>query len=234
MKMEKLKNYGKSLLEMMGSMPQEKMKEISDSSFNIIRKHLNSDELKRFILSLEAEKERMLKMNLSSVREKGLNSEEFFHQQREWAATFSAISEIAGKEAALKICREIAMQTYPKLFFYVFPKTADLNAFDDPFNAFKKWFLAMMEANKDAGLFDYKLEENTVDAFQIDCLWCAWHEAYKQLGVEEACIPVCYADDAFYPDYLRQTDIEYNRTKTLGWENACCDFKFERSAKTER
>ena len=229
MKMEKLKNYGKSLFEMMGSVPQEIQKEISDSSLNIIKKHLNSDDLKRFTVSLEAEKERMLEMNLSSLREKGLNSKEFMHQQIEWASSFSAALKIVGREKALNIFKEITEKTYPKLFFNMFPIPQDLNEFDNPFIAFKEWFSAMMEANKNVGLFDYTIVENTDDVFQMDCIWCAWHATYKQLEAEEACIPVCHADDAFYPDYFQQTGIEYKRTKTLGWGNACCDFRFERS-----
>ena len=96
MKMEKLKNYGKSLLEMMGSVPQEIQKEISDSNFNIIEKHLNPDDLKRFTVSLEVEKEKMLKKNLSTVSEKGLNNKEFINQQIEWAVSFSTVSTIIG------------------------------------------------------------------------------------------------------------------------------------------
>jgi len=229
METKDLKNYGKSLLEMMGSVPQEIIKEIQDSSSNIIEEHLNSDDLKRFTVSLEAEKERMLKMNLSSVQEKGLNSEEFIHQQIEWAASFSAALRIIGREKALNVFREITEKTYPKLFYNMFPTPEDLNKFDEPFNAFKEWFSAMMEANKNVGLFDYKVVKNTGDAFQMDCAWCAWHETYKQLGAEEACMPVYHADDAFFPDYFQQTDVEYKRAKTLGWGNACCDFRFERS-----
>ena len=229
METKDLKNYGKSLLEMMGSVPQEIQKEISDTSFSIMNKHLNSDDLKHFTAFLESEKKRMLRMNLSSVREKGLNSEEFIQQQIEWAASFSAISNIIGREKALNIHREITEKTYPNFFFYVFPTPQNLNEFDDPFNAFKEWFSAMMEANKNVGLFDYTIVENTDYVFQMDCIWCAWHEAYKHLGAEDACIPVCYADDAFYPDYFQKTDIEYKRAKTMGWGNTCCDFRFERS-----
>ena len=111
----------------------------------------------------------------------------------------------------------------------MFPTSEDLNEFDGPFHAFKKWFSAMMEANKNVGLFNYKLVENTGDTFQLDCIWCAWHEANKQFGVEEACIPVCHADDTFYPHYFQQIGIEYKRTKKLGWRNNCCNFRFERS-----
>lgn len=214
---------------MMGSVPQEIQRAISDTSFNIMKKYLNSDDLKRFTVSLEAEKEKILKMNLSSVREKGLNSEDFIHQQIDWAASFSTISNIIGREKALIIFRVITEQTYPKLFSAMFPDPEDLEKYNDPFNAFKEWFLAMMDANKKIGLFDYEIAKNTQHILQMNCIWCAWHETYKQVGVEEACIPVCHADDAFYPDYFRQTGIRYKRTKTLGWGNDCCDFRFEHS-----
>jgi hypothetical protein len=229
MKMESLKNYGKSLLEMMRDVPQEIMKEISDSSFNIIEKHLNSDDFQRFMSSFPIKKERMSKKNFSRVRKRGLNSEEFIYQQIEWAASFATALKIIGREKALNVFREITEKTYPKLFLNMFPTPEELNELDDPFNAFKEWFSAMMEANKKVGLFDYKIVENTGDTFGMNCIWCAWHETYKQLGVEEACIPVCHADDAFYPDYFRQTGIRYKRTQTLGWGSNCCDFRFERS-----
>lgn len=229
MKIKDLKNYGKSLLAMMAGVPQEIMKGVSDASFNLVEQHLNSDDLKRFISTLPAEKEKMLRTNLSNIRKKGLNSGEFIYQQVEWAASFATISNIIGREQALKLFIEITVQTYPKLFSAVFPNPEDLKKYDYPFNAFKEWFSAMMEANKNAGLFDYEIAKNTQDVLQINCTWCAWYETYKQLGVEEACIPVCHADDAFYPAYFRQTNIKYKRTKTIGWGNDCCDFCFERS-----
>ena len=48
METKDLKNYEKSLLEMMGSVPHEIQKEISDASSSIMIKHLNSDDLKHF------------------------------------------------------------------------------------------------------------------------------------------------------------------------------------------
>jgi hypothetical protein len=87
----------------------------------------------------------------------------------------------------------------------------------------------MMEANRKAGLFDHAVAENTHDAFQVNCIWCAWHEIYRRVGVEGACVPVCHADDVFYPGYLQRTGIRYARTKTLGRGGGCCGFRFERS-----
>ncbi len=229
MKPKDLKNYGKSLLEMMGNVPHEMQQKISDTGFGIINKYLNSDDQKRFAVSMEMEKEKMLERNFSTVSEKGLNSKEFIHQQIDWAASFITASKIVGREKALNIHREITEKTYPKLFFNMFTAPEELKGFDDPFVAFKEWFLALMDANRNVGLFDYNIVEDTEDAFQMDCIWCVWHETYKQLGAGDACIPVCHADDAFYPDYFQQTNIKYKRTQTLGWGDNRCDFRFERS-----
>lgn len=228
MKVKNLKNYGKSLLEMTGSVPHEVIKESSDLSSEIMEQFLNVENMEHFTSYLSAEKERMLKQDMSDVNEKGLNSEDFIYQQIEWAASFSAISKMMKKEEAVKLFRKIAEQTYPKLFSVSFPTSEDIGKFDDPFSAFKEWFSVMMDANKKAGLFDYETIEDNQDALQINCIWCVWYEIYKQVGMKEACIPVCYADDIFYPNYFRQTGISYKRSGTLGWGDDCCDFRFER------
>lgn len=233
MEKKDLRNYGKSLLQMMEDVPQAIMRGISETSFKLIEKHLNPDDLERFISSLPEAKGKMLRTDLSHIRAKGLNSSKFIYQQVEWTASFSVLSNLTGRENTLDIFRKISETTYPQLFFAVFPDPEDFKNYADPLYAFKEWFLAMMAANKKAGLFEYKIAQNAQDVFQIDCVWCAWYATYKQLGVEEACIPVCHADDAFYPEYFQQTDIRYKRTKTIGWGNDCCDFCFGRSHPTD-
>ncbi len=224
----KMKNYGKSLLEMTGSVPHEVIKEVSDLTAEILSQFLNSENIERFRSSLPKKKERISEQDISCVNIKGLKNKEFIFQQIEWAASFSIVSEIISEEMAVKIFRKVAEITYPKLFSAVFPTSGEIRDSEDPFNAFKRWFSAMMDANRKAGLFDYEIFEDSPDVLQINCIWCAWYEIYKNVGLKEACIPVCHADDAFYPDYLRQTGISYKRTKTLGWGNDCCDFRFER------
>ena len=228
MEARSLKNYGKSLLEMMGNLPPEVIKAVSDLTSEIMAQALGAEKMEQLASSLPEEKEKMLQLDMSAVHEKGLGSKEFICQQIEWAASFSLISHMMTKGVTVEVLRKAAEQAYPKLFSALFPTPGELRESDDPFAAFKEWFSAMMDANRKAGLFDYEVAEDNQDALQINCTWCAWYEIYKQAGVKAACIPVCHADDAFYPNYLRQTGIRYKRTKTLGWGDDCCDFRFER------
>lgn len=224
----KMKNYGKSLLEMTGSVPSEVIKEVSDLTAKILSQFLNSENMERFRTLLPTKKDQISEQDMSCVNKNGLVSKGFILQQIEWAASFSIVSEMMSEEMAIKIFRKIAETTYPKLFSAVFPTPGEIRESEDPFNSFKSWFSAMMDANRKAGLFEYEIFEDSQDVLQINCIWCAWHEIYKNSGLKKACIPVCHADDTFYPDYLRQTGIRYKRTKTIGWGNECCDFRFER------
>lgn len=228
MEIKELKNYGKSLLEMMGSVPQDLIKESSELSFKIIEKILGDARMKLFSSSLETEKNRMMEKNLSGLSEKGLNNEDFIGQQIEWAASFSAISKITDMKQAGRLFKEISETTYPKLFYSMYPPIEDLKKFNDPFDTFKEWFLVLMNSSRKIGAFDYDVVENKKDAFQVNCTWCAWHEIHKLLGLENACLPYCHVDDVFFPDYCRQIGVRFKRKNTLARGGTCCDYRFER------
>ncbi len=232
-KANKLKNYGRSLLEMMEGIPQEVKEDISGSGYKIIGKHLDPKDLEHFSALFSMEKERMTKHDFSDFHEKTAGNEEFLSQQIEWAASYSAMCEMVGKEKAMEIHNEIAAQTYPKLFSMSFPSPADLSGSNDPFNEFKEWFSTLMEANKRAGIHDFEIVEATRDLFQINCTRCAWNEIYKQLGVRDACMPICRVDDIFFPDFCHKAGIRYSRSGTLAAGNEYCDYRFERPVSSD-
>ena len=45
----------------------------------------------------------------------------------------------------------------------------------------------------------------------------------EKINVPEACIPNCYADDLYYPDYFRKFDIKYSRKVTPVRGHNSCD-----------
>ncbi len=85
-----------------------------------------------------------------------------------------------------------------------------------------------MEANKKAGVHDFEIVKETQDVFQVNCIWCAWNDIYKQLGVSDACMPICNVDDIFFPDYCQKAGIKYSRSGALATGNKYCDYRFER------
>jgi hypothetical protein len=223
MEIKNLKNFGKSLSDISTSMSKDQRKEISAISFKIIRNHLGLFNLIRFTISTIIETRRMSGIDLKNIRQKGLVNEIFIKSQIRFAAMYSAMSKTVGKERALEM-NEVTSITFPSIS----PTPEDFKRSGDPWEAWKQYFLAMAEADKNAGCHVYELFENTDNTFQMNCIYCAWFEIPKLLGVKEACLPSCYADDVYLPDALRMIGIEFKRTSTMARGGDCCDFRFER------
>jgi hypothetical protein len=85
-------------------------------------------------------------------------------------------------------------------------------------------------AREDA--LDYRVVEQSEDAFAIDVTRCRYAEFYKQLGEPElGFLLVCGADfpmaEGFGPD------IKLARTQTIMQGASHCDFRYKRSSETD-
>jgi|SRR3984885_14941552 hypothetical protein len=79
---------------------------------------------------------------------------------------------------------------------------------------------------------DYRVIEQSEDAFEIDVRGCRYAEFYKELGEPElGFLLVCSADfdtaDGFSPD------IQLTRTQTIMQGASHCDFRYKRSTATD-
>ena len=229
MQVKDLKNYGRSMSEMLMDVPDDLQKQLQRIGRRKVSKELGLLNLIRYVFLHRKEKARMSKLDLSAVREKGMRDEGFISSQIEWAAMFSALSKLRGSEKAIQILSEVMEATTPLAFAHMMPSIEDTKSFDDPFKAFKEYNLAGPEAARRSGCHDIEIVEDTDDALQLDITYCAWHEIARQLGVEEACLPNCYSDDVLFPGYLEPLGIVFKRTNTLARGGSRCDFRFERA-----
>lgn len=79
---------------------------------------------------------------------------------------------------------------------------------------------------------DYKVIEQSPDAFEFDVTGCRYAEFYKELGQPElGFLLVCSADfpmaEGFGPD------IKFTRTQTIMQGASHCDFRYKRSRETD-
>lgn len=79
---------------------------------------------------------------------------------------------------------------------------------------------------------DYKIIEQSQDAFEIDVTGCRYAEFYKELGEPElGFLLVCSADfttaEGFGPD------IKLTRTQTIMQGASHCDFRYKRLGETD-
>jgi hypothetical protein len=85
-------------------------------------------------------------------------------------------------------------------------------------------------AREDA--LDYRVIEQSQDAFEFDVTGCRYAEFYKELGEPElGFLLVCSADfpmaEGFGPD------IKLTRTQTIMQGASHCDFRYKRSSETD-
>ena len=79
---------------------------------------------------------------------------------------------------------------------------------------------------------DYTIIEQTEDAFGFDVTGCRYAEFYKELGEPElGFLLVCSAD--FDPAEGFGPDIKLTRTQTIMQGASHCDFRYERSRRTD-
>jgi hypothetical protein len=53
---------------------------------------------------------------------------------------------------------------------------------------------------KNAGLHEYEVIEDSDDAIQINITYCAFSEIPRLCGIIEACDPSCYGDEVSIPN----------------------------------
>jgi hypothetical protein len=85
-------------------------------------------------------------------------------------------------------------------------------------------------AGEDA--LDYKVVEQSQDAFEIDVTGCRYAEFYKELGEPElGFLLVCSAD--FHTAEGLGPDIKLTRTQTIMQGASHCDFRYKRLRETD-
>lgn len=234
MKIQDLKNYGIGLSRQLSSLPQKEKHETQKLGAQIISKQLGIIRFLKFLVFYQFEKARLSKIDLSAVREKGLNDEQFIEEQIKLGAVSSAIKKIAGLDTANIVIQEMSHEIGAKTLGIVMPKPEDFLKFDEPFSAFKEYLISIARGDNDEGCHIVKVVEDTDSVFQMDIEYCAWHEIYKRLGIKEACFLSCNSDDILLPQYLEPLGIEFKRTNTISQGAAYCDFRFVKSRSSKK
>ena len=228
MNVENLKNYGRPFSETMPTLPDSVKRLARSQGAKVIRKEMGLLSLLRVLFLTWSEKRRMARVDLDPVRRKGLAGEDYIDLMIQNAAMFSATAKLVGMDRALSIHRKIADETAIPINEALLPSASEFEGTGDPFAALRDYLLAFFEAEKNAGLHEYHVSEDSGSVIAIDVTYCAFCEIPRRLGIAEACEPSCYSDEVFFPSLLEPLGLRFERTKTLGRGDDHCDFRYER------
>jgi len=223
---KKLKNYGVDVATTMASLPRAVRERMEAVGRRIVVKRLGLLKALRLPGLISREEKRLRAADLSALR--GLAREELRAEAISQVAAFAAVARLAGTEKAAEIFEEVMREVGREVWEAQAPTAEDFKRCGDAFTAFRAYFRATMEANRDAGVLEYEVAEDGPDAVQYDVTACVFAELASRLGFPEAARNLCLADDVYFPESGREMGARFIRAGTLARGAARCDFRFER------
>jgi len=180
----------------------------------------------KILLDWQRKKKELENIDFSALHIRGKNRDKFIEQRLQQTAIFMAMQKNIGLKETIdlhhifmdKVGMEIQKLYNPPA--NIFKETAD------HFKAYSKYIIAEFAAEKEAGLHDYEIVEQTDNTLRINVTYCVFCKIPEMCGMKEACEPGCYSDEVFFPNYLRPLGIAFERTQTLARGGTSCDFKF--------
>jgi hypothetical protein len=227
-RIEELRGYGVSFSDAEGGWDDDFKAKLKNTAQRVIAGHLSSSQKVMVLVWFVIERIRAAFLDLSDLRNRGMNNKAFLRQQLSYVSVFSALKKVCGKEMALKIMFDVMNATAEEALLLSLPDVSDIREAGEPIEVLRKLTVAQAEAARKSGCHEMKVAETTERVVQFEVHWCVWLELAKKMGVPEACLPNCYADDLAYPKYFRALGIEYSRTGTLAQGCKNCNFRFER------
>ncbi|MDP2844175.1 MAG: L-2-amino-thiazoline-4-carboxylic acid hydrolase [Acetobacterium sp.] len=230
-KVEKLPNYGKDLLSI--SFPFKSKIKATKGALVFIKDLIKELGLKSFIkmfMRVRKEFEEAKQLDWSRMKAKGISQKNLniiIHKM--------VLAKVMADEMGLEKASEIRRRFSDKTTYFVMegmfspPEVFKRCGDGDFFKPFKQYYIAMMDASVNAGLFEYKVIEDNENSFQINVTYCAFAEASKILGSPETCYySTCYGDEVYFPKLCEKVGFEYNRTATIATGKPLCDDRFTR------
>lgn len=231
MEVKDLRGYGVSFSDAESLWPLKLKKKMRRDGQAVVLKYLGFFQRIRFFLAFWKAKRRARKLDLSDIQAKGMTNQSFLAQQIEYISMFAALAQVLGTQKTIEVVKDVMVSTAKEPLLLCLPDLKQVKQFPDSVAVFREYLKEGTVAAAKAGCHGIKVEEDHADAIQLNITYCVWLELSRKMGVPEACLPNCYADDLVFPEYFTELGIQYKRTGTLAQGCTHCDFRFERMKK---
>ncbi len=226
-----LSNYGKTFVEMIQHLPKEVIEEVKKKSLIILQNQCSPEQIQELMSLFPQEAETFKKIDFSTIKAQQLiKNNDYMTGIFEEAAFFVALTKTLGSETANAVYKKIIEDGLVPMFQKIFPDPDEFANIENPFEAFKDWYMAMAKAEEEIGGHIFELAEDKPDSFRMNCQYCSRCDIFQKLGITDAYIPLCYLDDVFFPEYCKQIGFQYKRDKTLAKGDDYCNFHFLKEA----
>lgn len=228
MKVEELKFYGKSIADIIDSMPKSEMMKVGWVIIAKIVKKSGVFGFIPFMMKVNKEKKRIIKENPEGYSKALELGKEPANQFITMTALFNVVANKEGREEAYKFTKGI-FQGYAK---HTIPGMYDLDNFvkceGSIFENYKKYNIALFESNQD---YHVKEIKDDPDCLTIIVDRCASVEIANALNCPEVGMLGCDHDLVGYPVIEDTVHSEFRRLHTIAKGDNVCDFMFYRKGK---
>ena len=231
MKVDELKNYGKSLAEVLSDIPSEATKQMKKTMLAELRGGVGIIGMARLMWKVTKEVTRMKGHDWSRLRELGLDDDQFLEETLYKIALMKSLADMVGMDKASGIHKRAFDRSGYDLAASMFPTVEDFRACGDVFACFKKYIRASQKANERAGIHRVTITEDSDTVLAFSVTYCAFHTMAVEFGNAYLCYPSsCYGDEVFFPKICLEAGLSFTRTGTLATGAKVCDFRFEHLA----
>jgi len=228
MKVEELRNYGKSVAEIVDTTPKSVMIKIGWIVIISIIKETGFIGFIPFMNKIKKEKKRIMKENADGYAKALELGKEPANQFLTMTAMFNVVANKKGREYAYNFTKTI-WQKYSKYTMSSLYNADKLSKCEgDTFSNYKKFNIAMFKVNNDYHVKELKDEP---DCLTIIVDRCKSAEIAQALDCPEVGMLGCDHDVAGYPYIEDKVNSEFRRLHTIAKGDDICDFMFFRKGK---
>ena len=229
MKIEELKNYGRSMSEaILDPETKKSQKKVMRVVQRELRRELGTVGTMKLVLQMRNEIKLLKKHDWSRLKQHGPVDDKFIESLLQQAAAMKVLGKMMGTDRAADFYHKLTDRIYCEASVSIFPTVEEFKACGDVFAAFRQYAKAMIDAEHRAGIHRIDIVEDTPKAFAYNVKYCIWNEVAREVGVSQLCYAGrCYGDEVFFNAVLPKAGITYRRTATLTLGQSVCDPRFE-------
>lgn len=230
MKAQNLKNYGRSISDIMLDPNTKKYsRQVLTLILSECRKELGIVGTGKLLWAIKRNTRSVKNSDWSRLREHGPLDQRFVEMLLEQDAAMKSLEKMIGTDKASEFYLRITERIGNEFPSPLFPPIEEFQACGNAFEAFREYLKAMGAADQKGGLHEIEVIEDTHNAFAYNVKYCVWNEIAREVGVSKLCYAFrCYGDEVYFNSAMPKIGVNYKRTGTLMLGAPICDVRFER------
>lgn len=112
------------------------------------------------------------------AKSRGIELKKLVNEFSMMSAGFAVVQDWLGVAEGYPLFKEMFLATGRKEMAWFWPDSSDFFSFDDPFDAFKRYWIAYLDASTRLSLLHYEIPIDKLDSFEVNITDCVYHELF--------------------------------------------------------